>query len=147
MSNRTATYYRRTHRRRGAAMVEMAVACTVFLMLLLGIVEMARVSWARQVITAAAREGARYAVVHGAGSANPSGPGQNDAAVEARVRHHCYGLQAERVRVASSWPLGRNDSSSTVKIEVHYQFTSAAGALIGRRNIPLVAHSEMLISR
>lgn len=116
-------------------------------MLLIGIVEMGRVAWAREVITAAAREGARYAIVHGAGSANPSGPGNNDPVVEARVRQHCYGLQPERVAVLSSWPLGRNDTSSTVKIEVRYQFTSAAGALIGRRNIPLVAHSEMLISR
>jgi Flp pilus assembly protein TadG len=128
-------------------MVEMALVCSVFFLLLMGMVEMARVMWAREVITAAAREGARYAVVHGAGSSNPSGPGQNDPAVEARVRQHCYGLDRDRIVVTSSWPLGRNDNSSTVNIEVRYVFTSAAGALIGRRSIELNAKSEMLISR
>ena len=134
-------------RRRGATIVEMALICTVFFAIFIGIVEMGRVAWAREVITAAAREGARYAIVHGAGSGNPSGPGQNDAAVERRVRQHCYGLQAEAVTVASSWPLGRNDNSSTVKIEVRYVFVSAAGALIGRRQTPMRAASEMLIAR
>ena len=128
-------------------MIEMAVVCTVFLMVLIGIVEMARAAWAREVITAAAREGARYAIVHGAGSGNPSGPGQNDPAVEQRVRSHCYGLQPDAVTVTSSWPLGRNDAGSTVKIEVRYQFKSAAGALIGKSQIDLVATSEMIISR
>lgn len=113
----------------------------------MGTVEIARAIWAREVITAAAREGARYAIVHGATSANPSGPGQNDPAVEARVRQHCYGLEPNRIVVTSSWPLGRNDNSSTVNIEVRYQFTSAAGALIGKRSIELRARSEMLISR
>lgn len=128
-------------------MVEMALICSVFLMLLLGTVEMARAMWSREVISAAAREGARYAIVHGANSANPSGPGQNDPKVEARVRRHCYGLDTSAVTVTSSWPLGRNDNSSTVKVEVRYQFTSAAGALIGRRRMELSAASEMLIAR
>jgi Flp pilus assembly protein TadG len=133
--------------RRGATMVEMALICGVFLMLLLGMVEIARAMWAREVITSAAREGARYAIVHGANSANPSGPGQNDPAVEARVRRHCYGLEPGRITVTSSWPLGRNDNSSTVKVQVRYAYTSAAGALIGRRNMELSAASEMLIAR
>jgi hypothetical protein len=58
-------------------------------------------------------------------------PGQNDPAVEARVRRHCYGLEPGRITVTSSWPLGRNDNSSTVKVQVRYAYTSAAGALIG----------------
>lgn len=134
-------------RHRGATLVEMALVSLILFALLIGIVEMGRVAWAREVITSAAREGARYAIVHGAGSNNPSGPGENDAAVEARVRKHCYGLQPSAVTVTSSWPLGRNDARSTVKVEVRYLFTSAAGALIGRRTIPLIASSEMLISR
>lgn len=134
-------------RRRGTTMVEMAMICSVFLLLLLGTVELARAMWSREVITAAAREGARYAIVHGSHSANPSGPGNNDPAVEARVRRHCYALDPSRLTITSSWPLGRNDNSSTVKVEVKYRFTSAAGALIGRRETLLTAASEMLIAR
>jgi Flp pilus assembly protein TadG len=134
-------------RRRGATMVEMAIVCSVFMMLLMGVMEFGRAMWAREVITSAAREGARYAVVHGANSANPSGPGQNDPKVDAQVRRHCYGLDGSRLTITSSWPLGRNDNSSTVKIEVRYVFVSAAGALIGRRETPMRAASEMLIAR
>ena len=51
---------RSAFRRRGATIVEMAIVGGVFLMLLIGIVEMGRVAWAREVITAAARNFRRH---------------------------------------------------------------------------------------
>lgn len=53
-------------RRRGAAMLEFAIVLPLFLLLLLGIIEMGRVIMLHQVATNAAREGARRAVVPGA---------------------------------------------------------------------------------
>jgi Flp pilus assembly protein TadG len=49
----------------GAAMVEFAIAATVFIMILLGILEFGYAAWAKNSVAADAREGARYAVVHG----------------------------------------------------------------------------------
>jgi Flp pilus assembly protein TadG len=64
------------HRSRGQALVETALILPVFLALLLGIVDMGRAVWATTSLASAAREGARYAIVHGgnANTACPVGP-------------------------------------------------------------------------
>jgi Flp pilus assembly protein TadG len=46
-------------------MVEFALAMTIFSFLLLGIVEFGFAAWAKNGVAADAREGARYAIVHG----------------------------------------------------------------------------------
>src|SRR6476660_2405377 len=50
--------------RRGAAVVETAAVVSVFLLLLFGLVEFSRLIFIDQLVTTAAREGARYAVVN-----------------------------------------------------------------------------------
>jgi Flp pilus assembly protein TadG len=56
---------RRTNRRRrGMAIVETTLIITVFLLFLFGILEYGRLVMTHQVLTNAAREGARYAVVN-----------------------------------------------------------------------------------
>ena len=52
-------------RNRGQSLAEIAIALPILLVLLIGLVEMARAWNARQVMTNAAREGARQAVVVG----------------------------------------------------------------------------------
>lgn len=53
------------HNEKGAAMVEFAIAATVFISVLLGILEFGYASWAKNSVTSDAREGARYAIVRG----------------------------------------------------------------------------------
>ena len=53
------------HARRGAAMVEMALVLPIFLMLILGIIEFGRAMMIANLVTNAAREGARMAVLDG----------------------------------------------------------------------------------
>jgi Flp pilus assembly protein TadG len=53
-------------KRRGAAAVEFAVVAPVFIMLIFGMVEFGRMVMVQQVLTNAAREGARLAVLDGA---------------------------------------------------------------------------------
>jgi hypothetical protein len=53
-------------RRRGAAMLEMAIVLPIFLMLVLGIIEMGRVMMIGQMATNGVREAARRAIVPGA---------------------------------------------------------------------------------
>ncbi len=52
--------------RRGASAVEFALVAPVFFMVLLGMIEFGRMAMVQQVITNAAREGARIAVFDGA---------------------------------------------------------------------------------
>ena len=48
----------------GAVMVEFAVVCTVFLLIVAGIMDLGHAFYMDQVITNASREGARYGVVY-----------------------------------------------------------------------------------
>lgn len=64
--------------RRGAAAVEFAVVAPIFFLVVLGIIEFGRMAMVEQVITNAAREGARVGVIDGA----------THATVEEKVRRY-----------------------------------------------------------
>jgi len=61
-------------RRRAQALVEFALIAPIFFLLLFAIVEFGRAVYYIQVLNNAAREGARYAIVHGNESTDPTGP-------------------------------------------------------------------------
>ena len=66
---------RSTHARsRGQALTEFALIAPIFFLLLFALIEFGRVVYTIQMLNNAAREGARYAIVHGAASNSPSGP-------------------------------------------------------------------------
>jgi Flp pilus assembly protein TadG len=67
---------RMTRRRRsvGQAMVEFALVAPLFFFLLFAIIDFGRYVYYVQILNNAAREGARYAIVHGSSSLAPSGP-------------------------------------------------------------------------
>ena len=59
---------------RGQALVEFALVAPFFFMLLFSIIEFGRAIYYIQILNNAAREGARYAIVHGNESTDPTGP-------------------------------------------------------------------------
>jgi len=61
-------------RRRGQALVEFALVAPFFFLLLFSIIEFGRAVYYLQILNNAAREGSRYAIVHGNESTNPTGP-------------------------------------------------------------------------
>ena len=64
----------REDRSRGQAMVEFALVAPMLFLLLLGIFEAGRFVLTLETLNHATREGARYAIIHGAGSGDPQGP-------------------------------------------------------------------------
>jgi len=84
MPHRTSGYSPRNHlgvtrpsrsgrdrkKRRGAAAVEFAIVAPVFLVLVFGLIEFGRLVMVQQVITNAAREGARSGILDGATTSN-----------------------------------------------------------------------------
>lgn len=64
---------------RGQALVETALVLPIFLMLLAGIVDMGRAVWATTSLNSAAREAARFAIVHGGSNLTPCPVGTWDA--------------------------------------------------------------------
>lgn len=89
-----------SRRSRGQALVEFAFVVPIFLLLLFGIIEFGRYVYTVQILNNAAREGARYAIVHGSESLNPTGPMPGGApgsdiageAVKAVVRRFAVGV-------------------------------------------------------
>ena len=61
-------------RSRGQAMVEFTLVAPMIFLLILGTIEAGRFIFFYEVMNNATREGARYAIVHGADSTCPSGP-------------------------------------------------------------------------
>lgn len=59
------------NRSRGQALVEFALIIPVFLALLMGILDFGRVVWATTSLSSAAREAARFAIVHGGAATDP----------------------------------------------------------------------------
>jgi len=55
-------------------MVEFALVAPMLFLLILGVIEAGRFIFFTETLNNATREGARYAIVHGASSTNPSGP-------------------------------------------------------------------------
>jgi len=99
---------------KGAAMVEFALVCVIFLFLLLGIAEFGRAAWIKSSITAGARDGARYAAVHGNQSSRPATADSVSAFVSARI-------PVTPIRVTSTWPTG-NAPGSVVQVTVKYPY-------------------------
>lgn len=64
----------RRSKTRGQAMVEFAIIFPVFILLLVGMFDFGRVVWVNNTLATAAREAARYAIVHGTKSDCPVGP-------------------------------------------------------------------------
>lgn len=85
-------------------MVEFAVVAAVFFALLIGVIEAGLATWQKNSTAADAREGARYAAVHGYRSGSPT----TAAAVRAHVKSKTS-LQTtgpDSIRVYTQWPNG-----------------------------------------
>jgi Flp pilus assembly protein TadG len=103
---------------RGAAMVEFALVSTlVFIPIVFGIVEFGRVVWAKNMVTAAAREGVRYAIVHGS---SPGGTIADSASIATYVKNR---TQLSPLTVRSAWSNAAKDPGDTVTVTVEYSYT------------------------
>jgi hypothetical protein len=121
---------------RGQALVEFALVAPIFFLVLLSIVEFGRYVYTVQILNDAAREGARYAIVHGSQALCPSGrmPGglgvvnpcdpnaQNVKDLVARDSTAVTGVNASMVYVVYT-PFG-NARGQPVTVSVTYQYQS-----------------------
>jgi Flp pilus assembly protein TadG len=104
----------RSSRGRGQATAEFAIVFPLFLLLVLIVVDLARAIYVYSVISDAAREGARYAIVHGTESAtdNPpvSGPGSGDpngiVYVVPQAKAVAVGVDQSVLNVGACWGFG-----------------------------------------
>jgi Flp pilus assembly protein TadG len=110
----------RRHRERGSAMVETAITIPILLLMIVGIFEVGRAYETWQVLTNAAREGARISIV-------PSG---NNATTTALVRRYMADGQLTRFndasvvvdRTATIAVNGTNVGATLVTVDYPFEF-------------------------
>ena len=132
---------------RGQALVEFALVIPLVLLVSVGLMDAARAVWQYTELALAAREGTRYAIVHGAGSVLASGPAANDAAVKAQVLRYTIGVPS--VTVVSTWPKGTNNRGDSVQVDVTAPFAPALSRYLlnGALNVTMRGGSELVIQR
>jgi len=143
----------RKRRSRGQAITEFALVAPFFFFLLFSIIEFGRVVYYIQLLNNAAREGARYAIVHGGDATCPSGPmpGGVDNACDANGDNVVKAVKDFAVAIIDSGPAdfdvdvkwcatavcpdtnsvakgdGTNARGQTVDVQVNYKFRPLLG--------------------
>jgi Flp pilus assembly protein TadG len=148
---------RRWRRDDGAqGLVEFALVLPVFLLIVFGIIDLARAVWEENELAFAAREGTRWAIVHGS-SATPesgptsptytAGPPSSDTGVTAAVNVFTVGIPG--VTVTADWPDGNNDRNSRVSVDVAAPFVPLPSQYLlgGSLTITLRGGSMLVIQR
>ncbi len=119
---------------RGSSLIEFTLISFMFVILLLGIVEMGRMVLVYTTIANAARAGARYAIVHGGGRTGPgatgvdaaSGPGSpcTCSQIQTVVKNFASAglLSTSALTITVSYPDGDNKAGSHVTVKVAYTY-------------------------
>jgi Flp pilus assembly protein TadG len=101
----------------GGAMAEFAIASTVFIIILLGILEFGYAAWAKNDVAADAREGARWAMVRG---------GQSGARVATDPSVSTYvkskSMLGNSITVTTNWedPVGKAPGTTVAVTVSHF---------------------------
>lgn len=107
-------------------MVEFAIVAVVFFIpMIFGILEFGRMAYAKTSLTAAAREGVRYAIVHG----SLSGSVADSAAVASYVEGR---TKLGGIVVSTLWLSGK-DPGDTVEVTVRYAYSSLIPVIPSRQ--------------
>ncbi len=126
--------------RRGVAALEFALVAPALFLLTVGIIDVGRMMWTTSTLDHAAREGVRYATVHGAQSVQPT----NEAEVQAFVADRAIGVDPANLSVSVNWSPDSNPGG-TVTITVGYQYKSLLVGFIIRDPITFQSVSSLSI--
>ena len=125
----------------GQAMAEFAVVASTFFLLLFGIIEMAIVVFRYNTVSAAAREAARYAVVHNPTSLNPA----STADIKAIAVSYAPFLSTDEVTVTfPADPTLPTQKDAVVSISHNYTQTVPFMSAVP---LTLTSSSQMLVSQ
>ena len=142
--------------RRGVAAVELAAVLFVFLTMVLGMLDLGIGVFRYHVLAAAARHGARQAIVHGsmADELGPWGPGKfngNGAdthPLAESIRTVLTGFQPADVKIVAEWPDGGNEftNEDRVRVSVSADYRPIMTFIFGNPKVTLEGTSTMPIA-
>lgn len=128
---------------RGSALVEFAIASTIALTMIFGIIDFGRGLYTYHLVANAARAGSRYAIVRGSACTVTGCPATSDQ-IQTYVRGLAPGVDPSSLAVVTAWPGGagcigaaNNGPGCTVTVTVTYPF---------RFIVPLLPHFTMSMS-
>lgn len=144
------------HRGEGAqSLVEFALTLPIFLLLVTGIFDVARAVWQENSLAYAAREGTRYAIVHGSAGTPAAGPcssclnpvSNNLSYVVDAVTSNAVGVY--NIDVTIDYPDGDNQRNHRVTVDATAPFTPLPSQyLLGSAyQITLRGGSQLYIQR
>jgi hypothetical protein len=139
----------RFHREDGAqSLVEFALVLPLVLLIITGVFDVARAAWQENTLAYAAREGSRYAIVHGAGHPTlPLGPTDpSDPYIATVVTNAAVGVYS--ITVATSWSPD-NNRGSTVTVDATAPFVPLPSQYLlgGAFQITLKGGSKLVIQQ
>lgn len=130
---------RRTSRPlRGQAMVEFALVLPVFILIVVGVLDLGRLTYAYNTIAYVARQGARYGTIYPTPSSN----------IISAATQGVAGLDLSQLVVGVSYPDGASYAGARVQVNVSYSFFAATplvDRVWGGGGFPLQAASTMRI--
>jgi Flp pilus assembly protein TadG len=107
----------------GQSLIEFALTLPVLLLVITGTFDVARAVWQENTLAYAAREGTRYAIVHGSGypdQTQVAWPG-NTTGITSAVQNAAVGI-AGTITVDSTWPDNCYDRNCRVAVVATSQF-------------------------
>ena len=145
LRRRAMAHGRRNRSRSGVAALEMAIVCSIVLLLLMGVADLSIAVYASNTVAEASRAGTRYAISHSSSSSSAVGPAANNSTVESVVRAAAPGLSSSKMTVTSTWLDGNNSPGSRVQVTVSYDYRPAAAWVLGSKVLTLRGNSTMVI--
>lgn len=110
----------RAKREKGSAILEGALTLTVTLMMLFGIIEFGRATFAYNQVAYLAQDGARYASVRGSTSTTPA----TAASIQSYVQNSAVAIGSPTV--TTTWQNNSNVPGNWVQVRVSYPMTFVA---------------------
>jgi Flp pilus assembly protein TadG len=147
---------------RGQALVEVALVAPLFFLMFFGIIDLARVVWANDVVANAAREGARFASVNAGAIPNHGKEATTDEIRDRALQFVVAGGVGATVTVCfskvhiSTETVGctgddseigaEYDTGNLVTVRVETRVPVLAGALVGHGDFVVTGESTVLIN-
>ena len=133
----------------GQALVEFALVLPVLLLVIFGLLDVARAVWQENSLAFAAREATRYAIVHGSAAESPVPYCEacTNSTITSVVERNAVGLSG--ISVSMGYPDGNNDRGSRVYVDATAPFVPMPSQYLlgGALTITLRGGSMLVIQR
>jgi Flp pilus assembly protein TadG len=126
---------------RGNTLIEFGLCFVLFFCAILGILDVARGIYTYSFLEGAAKEGGRYAMVHG----SSSGSQATSSAVQGVVQGWLAGVvNPSNATVTTTWSPTNENPGSVVTVKVQYTFTPITNFLVGNWTLQTTSQTTVL---